>query len=283
MVITDARQEAAEIVRNAEMASAEAETRAAASLTDAEKKASEIIAGAERAAVELADRAKATADADSAAIIAEAEKKASQILQDTRQAVKVLAAKTKAETSTKTSAMVADAKQKAAQILLEAKQTARELVSKEAVLKEAQAEAERVTAEARQKAEHLLQETEQAVAESTEKANSEAKLKSANIVNQSLEIAGRMMSLVKGEGKSGSGQKRGGPRAGSKADINRNYQEMIKFVIEDYRAGTLKMDDNKELIEKVKSLKKDDDWESLPSDVKALALINMLKHKVPDA
>jgi hypothetical protein len=129
-----------------------------------------------------------------------------------------------------------------------------------------------------------MQETQQAVAETTQKADSEAKLKSASIVNQSLDIASRMMNMIKGEGRGkGALKPKRTARVAQKPEIDpRNYREMIKYVIDDYRAGTLKMDDSQELVEKVKALKIDDDWESLAPEVKALALVNMLKHKVPE-
>jgi hypothetical protein len=117
----------------------------------------------------------------------------------------------------------------------------------------------------------------------TEKVNSEAKLKSANIVNQSLEIAGRMMNMAKTQDKAEQKQKHRGSRSGFKSkDTNHNYQEMIRFLIEDYRAGTLKPEDIKELKNKLDSLKEDDDWDTLSPDVRALALINLLKHRVPE-
>jgi len=129
-----------------------------------------------------------------------------------------------------------------------------------------------------------MQETQEAAVETTQKADSEAKLKSASIVNQSLDIAGRMMSMIKGEGRGkGSPKPKRTARVAQKPEIDpSNYREMIKYVIDDYRAGTLKMDDNQDLVEKVKALKIDDDWESLPSEVRALALVNMLKHRVPE-
>ena len=139
-----------------------------------------------------------------------------------------------------------------------------------------------MVADARQKAAELLREAEQAAAELTDKANAEAKLKSASIVNQSLEIAGGIMNLAKTEEKAARMQKSHSSVSGSKLEIteqiNRSYREMIRFVIDDYRAGILKLDEDEELRRKVKSLKEDDDWEALSPDVRALALVNALKH-----
>jgi hypothetical protein len=53
-------------------------------------------------------------------------------------------------------------------------------------------------------------------------------------------------------------------------------------VIDDYRAGILKLDGDEELRKKVESLKEDDDWEALSPDVRALTLVNALKHRVKD-
>ena len=57
---------------------------------------------------------------------------------------------------------------------------------------------------------------------------------------------------------------------------------MTRFLIEDYRAGTLKLDNDEELRNKLESLKEDDAWDTLSPDVKALAMINLLKHRVPE-
>jgi len=54
-------------------------------------------------------------------------------------------------------------------------------------------------------------------------------------------------------------------------------------VIDDYRAGILKLDGDEELRRKVESLKEGDDWEALSPDVRALALVKALRHRAPDA
>jgi hypothetical protein len=102
-------------------------------------------------------------------------------------------------------------------------------------------------------------------------------------MNQSLEIAGRVMNMAKTKDKNDPKQKQHSARAVFKPkDNNQDYREMIRFLIEDYRAGTLKLNDDKDIREKLDALKDGDDWDTLAPDVKALALINLLKHKVPE-
>jgi hypothetical protein len=92
------------------------------------------------------------------------------------------------------------------------------------------------------------------------------------------------MNLAKTWGKTKSTQKSGGFLANLKSGFtgqkNRNNREILKYVIDDYRAGLLKLDDDKELRVKVESLKEDDDWETLHPDIRALVLINALRHQV---
>ena len=150
------------------------------------------------------------------------------------------------------------------------------------LMKEAKTEAAEIIRDARDKAKQVMQEAEQTAGEMIERVKTEANLKSANIVNQSLEIASRMMNMAKSQEKAGK-QKHPGARTVYKAkDTNHDYKEMIRFLIEDYRAGTLKTGDGEDLKEKLEALKEDDSWDSLSADVKALALINLLKHRVPE-
>jgi hypothetical protein len=58
---------------------------------------------------------------------------------------------------------------------------------------------------------------------------------------------------------------------------------MLRFAIEDYRAGVLKLDGDDALRQKVESLQEDDNWEALAPEVRALVLVNALKHRVADA
>ena len=89
--------------------------------------------------------------------------------------------------------------------------------------------------------------------------------------------------MAKSQEKAGAKQKHSGARTVFKAkDTNHDYKEMIRFLIEDYRAGTLKTGDGEDLKQKLETLKEDDNWDSLSPDVKALALINLLKHRVPE-
>jgi vacuolar-type H+-ATPase subunit H len=234
----------------------------------------------------MADRAKTQADVESAAIVADARQEETQILRQAEQAAAKLADKARAKTDKKSAAIVADARQKAAQITHKARQTANELTAKEKITKEAKAESARLVADARQKAAEILHKAKEAAAELTEKANAEAKLKAASIVNQSLEIAGRIMSLVNTQEKEARRQKSNSSVDGetfeTMGQVNRSCQEMIRFVIDDYRAGILKLDGDEELRKKVESLKEDDDWEALSPDVKALTLVNALKHRAKD-
>jgi hypothetical protein len=46
--------------------------------------------------------------------------------------------------------------------------------------------------------------------------------------------------------------------------------------------GILKLDGNEEIRKKVESLKEDDDWEALPPEVRAVTLVNALKHRAKD-
>ena len=92
------------------------------------------------------------------------------------------------------------------------------------------------------------------------------------------------MNLAKTEERPGPKQKHQNSRSGLKCEeINHSSREMIRFVIDDYRAGILKLDGDEELRRKVESLKEGDDWEALSPDVRALALVKALRHRAPDA
>ena len=157
---------------------------------------------------------------------------------------------------------------------------------REKLMIEAKAEAAKIVVEAEEKAAKLLRESEESAAEMIEKADAEARLKSINITNQSLEIAGGIMNLAEKWGKAGRNQKSGSFLANLKSGLTgqkvRDNREMVKFVIDDFKAGILKLDDDKELRRKVESLSEDDDWETLSPDVRALVLVNALRHQVTD-
>jgi hypothetical protein len=71
------------------------------------------------------------------------------------------------------------------------------------------------------------------------------------------------MSLAKTEEKAEPKQKHQNSRSGLKREeVNRSSREMIRFVIDDYRAGILKLDEDEELRRKAESLKEGDDWET---------------------
>ena len=95
------------------------------------------------------------------------------------------------------------------------------------------------------------------------------------------------MSLAKNDKKGGRTQKSPGslsiPKTAISKQVNRSSQEMIRFLIDDYQAGTLKLGDDGELREKVESLKDDNDWETLAPEVRALVLVNALKHRVKES
>ena len=94
------------------------------------------------------------------------------------------------------------------------------------------------------------------------------------------------MNLAKNWGKTERPQKSGGFLANLKSGLTgkkkKNNREIVKHVIDDYRTGILKLDDDKELKAKVESLSEDDNWETLHPDIRALILINALRHQVTD-